>query len=109
MNFLNEVVLRYPGAVSFAPGRPAEALFDVEGSLSASPRFVAWRAARRGVDGQAVYRELGQYGATNGILRELIADQLAADEGIRADPASIVVTCGCQEAMAILLLALFEP
>ena len=109
MNFLNEVVLRYPRAVSFAPGRPAEELFDVEGSLEAIPRFVAWRAERRGTDRQTVYRELGQYGATNGIFKELIAAQLEADEGIRAEPESIVVTCGCQEAMAILLLTLFEP
>ncbi len=109
MNFLNEVVQRYPRAVSFAPGRPAENLFDVEGSLSVIPRFVEWRAERRGTDARAVYRELGQYGATNGILQELIAAQLAADEGIRADPASIVVTCGCQEAMALLLLTLFTP
>ncbi|MEP7013022.1 MAG: PLP-dependent aminotransferase family protein [Acidobacteriota bacterium] len=109
MNFLNEVVQRYPQAVSFAPGRPAEELFDVEGSLGAIPRFVEWRANQRGVDARAVYRELGQYGATNGILKELIAAQLAADEGIRAEPESIVVTCGCQEAMALLLLTLFEP
>ena len=33
MNFLNEVVLRYPEAVSFAPGRPSERFFDVERSL----------------------------------------------------------------------------
>jgi (S)-3,5-dihydroxyphenylglycine transaminase len=109
MNFLNEVVLRYPRAVSFAPGRPAEELFDVEGSLAAIPRFVAWRAERRGTDRQTVYRELGQYGATNGIFKELIAAQLAADEGIRTEPESIVVTCGCQEAMALLLLTLFTP
>ena len=109
MNFLNEVVQRYPRAVSFAPGRPAEELFDVEGSLGAIPRFVAWRAERRGTDVRAVYRELGQYGATNGIFKELIAAQLAADENLRADPESIVVTCGCQEAMALLLLTLFRP
>lgn len=109
MNFLNEVVQRYPRAVSFAPGRPAEELFDVEGSLGAIPRFVAWRAERRGTDARAIYRELGQYGATNGILKELIAAQLASDEGIRIDPESIVVTCGCQEAMALLLLTLFQP
>ncbi len=109
MNFLNEVVQRYPRAISFAPGRPAEELFDVEGSLAAIPRFVAWRGERRGTDARAVYRELGQYGATNGIFKDLIAAQLAADEGLRAEPESIVITCGCQEAMALLLLTLFTP
>ena len=30
MNFLNEVAGRYPEAISFASGRPAEAFFDVQ-------------------------------------------------------------------------------
>ncbi len=50
MNFLNEVVLRYPGAISFAPGRPAERHFDVAGSLAKAPAFVAWRAAAAGLE-----------------------------------------------------------
>ncbi len=109
MNFLNEVVSRFPDAISFAPGRPAEGYFDVEGSLAEIPRFVAYRAEKRGVSREAVYRELGQYGITNGVIQDLICQQLANDEGITADPASVVVTTGCQEGMAILLLALFDP
>ena len=30
MNFLNEVTVRYPAAISFAPGRPHEEPFDAE-------------------------------------------------------------------------------
>ena len=30
MNFLNEVTMRYPEAISFAPGRPYDGFFDTE-------------------------------------------------------------------------------
>ena len=109
MNFLNEVVLRYPAAVSFAPGRPAERHFDVEGSLAAAAPWVAARARAAGIHERAVWDDLGQYNKTNGIINEAIARQLAADEGITAAPGSIVVTTGCQEGMAILLLGLIDP
>jgi (S)-3,5-dihydroxyphenylglycine transaminase len=109
MNFLNEVVLRYPGAVSFAPGRPAERHFDVEGSLGAAAVWVESRARAAGTTERAVWNDLGQYNKTNGIINDLIARQLAADEGIAASPESILVTTGCQEGMAILLLGLIDP
>lgn len=109
MNFLNEVVLRYPRAVSFAPGRPAELHFDVERSLGLTPLFVEHRAASTGWTPRAVWNDLGQYNKTNGIINDLIARQLEIDEGLRVRPASIVVTHGCQEGMTILLMALFDP
>lgn len=109
MNFLNEVVLRYPRAVSFAPGRPAEQHFDVERSLEKAALYVDYRSAATGKPRGAVFADLGQYNRTNGIINDLVARQLALDEGIVADPAAIVVTCGAQEGMALLLLGLFEP
>jgi (S)-3,5-dihydroxyphenylglycine transaminase len=109
MNFLNEVVQRFPGAVSFAPGRPSERHFDVERSLERASLWVETRARDTGRDPRAVWNDLGQYNRTNGIIHDLIARQLAADEGIAADPSSIVVTTGCQEGMAILLLGLIDP
>jgi (S)-3,5-dihydroxyphenylglycine transaminase len=109
MNFLNEVVLRYPDAVSFAPGRPSERFFDVEGSLGRAALWVESRAAASGASKRAVWNDLGQYNKTNGIINDLISRQLAADEGIAAPPESILVTTGCQEGMAILLLGLIDP
>jgi (S)-3,5-dihydroxyphenylglycine transaminase len=109
MNFLNEVVLRHPQAISFAPGRPAERHFDVERSLGQAARWVDERANASGQPARAVWNGLGQYGRTNGIIHDLIARQLAADEGIEAAPESIVVTTGCQEGMAILLMTLIDP
>src|SRR5690349_16186327 len=90
MNFLNEGVLRYPCAVSFAPGRPAERHFEFGGSLRQVPRYVEHRTAETGWTPPAVWNDLGQYNKTNGIINGLIARQLELDEGIKADPASIV-------------------
>lgn len=108
MNFLNEVVLRYPRAISFAPGRPAGQHFDVERSLGKIALWVAHRTAA-GASADEVWGELGQYGRTNGILGDLIARQLALDHAIHVTPEAIVVTSGAQEGMAILLAALFDP
>ncbi|HEX9944647.1 MAG TPA: PLP-dependent aminotransferase family protein [Thermoanaerobaculia bacterium] len=109
MNFLNEVVHRYPGAVSFAPGRPSERHFDVEGSLGRAALWVDSRARACGQPARAVWNDLGQYNKTNGIINDLVARQLALDEGIDAAPESIIVTTGCQEGMAILLMGLIDP
>ena len=109
MNFLNEVVLRYPDAVSFAPGRPTERHFDFESSLSRAATFVRHRVADGRAAARDVWNSLGQYSRTNGIIAELVARHLERDEGIRVAPDAVMLTHGCQEAMAILMLGLFEP
>lgn len=102
MNFLNEITLRYPDAISFAPGRPLERFFDVEKSISYMQSYVDYMQEHRGGD----FGDLGQYGRTNGMIGELIARLLRNDEGIQVTAQDIVVTVGCQEAMCISLLAL---
>ncbi len=109
MNFLNEVVLRYPEAISFAPGRPWEEHFDVEGSVAQIGRYAERCAATEGRSREAVYADLGQYGQTNGRIRELVAHHLRCDEQIEVPPEAIIVTSGCQEAMLVLMMGLFEP
>lgn len=109
MNFLNEVVLRHPTAISFAPGRPSEAFLDVAGRIAGVESFAGHQAERLGLSPQGVLDGLGQYNRTNGIIHDLIARQLAEDEGIGVEPESIVVTNGCQEAMLVVLMGLFEP
>ncbi|MFG3228674.1 aminotransferase class I/II-fold pyridoxal phosphate-dependent enzyme [Kitasatospora sp. NPDC048194] len=106
MNFLNEVTIRYPEAVSFAPGRPYEGFFDTE-QLFAHLRRYLDHLAEQGDGPDAVRTKLFQYGPTAGLINGLIADSLRKDEGIDVDPASIVVTVGCQEAMFLTLRALF--
>ena len=109
MNFLNEVVLRYPDAISFAPGRPSEAYFGVEDSLAQIGRFVSRRARAEDRPRDTAFADLGQYGPTNGLIRELLARHLRRDEQIEVPPEAIIVTVGCQEAMSILMMGLFDP
>jgi (S)-3,5-dihydroxyphenylglycine transaminase len=106
MNFLNEVASRYPEAVSFASGRPFEEFFDVALIHEYLDAYCRYLADERGYGPAEVNRELFQYGRTKGIVHDLIARELAGDEGISVDPEAIVVTVGCQEAMFITARAL---
>lgn len=106
MAFLNEIADRYPDAVSFAPGRPYDGFFEVE-DVFASIRTYLDSLVESGRSEQAIRSSLYQYGPSAGIIRELIAQTLCLDEGIEAPPESIVVTVGAQEAMLLVLRALF--
>jgi len=108
MNFLNEVAERYPHAISFASGRPAESLFALSQWITWVPEFVAYQAERRGGDVAGTFSLLAQYGRTNGVINELIARQLAHDHAIDCSPDRIIVTAGCQEAMELLVKTLCD-
>ncbi|MCX2928436.1 PLP-dependent aminotransferase family protein [Streptomyces sp. NEAU-W12] len=103
MNFLNEVAGRYPDALSLAAGTPYEGFYDVEDIHRALRVFTDHLRTERGFGEQRVRRTLLQYGRTKGIIHELIARQLAEDEGIHVDPEAVVVTTGCQEALFLTL------
>ncbi|MFE6099724.1 PLP-dependent aminotransferase family protein [Streptomyces laurentii] len=106
MNLLNEVSDHYPDAVSFAPGRPDPgdfAIEDVHRYLRIWTEHVT-EAEPRGAE--AARNRLYQYGRTKGVIQDLVARNLAVDENIHADPESILVTVGCQEAMLLVLRAL---
>ncbi|MFJ2959276.1 PLP-dependent aminotransferase family protein [Streptomyces sp. NPDC087270] len=106
VTFLNEVADRYPDAVSFAAGRPSEDFFRVGDLDRYLRRYCAFLASERGFDERRIVRTLFQYGRTKGITADLVARHLAVDEGITADPESVVVTVGAQEAMLLVLRAL---
>lgn len=108
MNFLNEIVMQFPQAISFAPGRPMDAHFGVEDCVESISEFVSSTAEGRGISRQQVWNELGQYSRTNGVINDLIAKQLARDEGIHVSAGAIMVTVGAQEAMAVVLAGIFE-
>ena len=108
MNFLNEVSHRYPRAISFAPGRPAESFFDLAEVSIHIERYVAHRARELGVPTERVRASLGQYGRTNGIICDLLAKHLEVDEQISVEKEAIMVTSGAQEGMSILLQGLFD-
>ncbi|HYQ66409.1 PLP-dependent aminotransferase family protein [Actinophytocola sp.] len=106
MNFLNEVANHYPDAVSLAAGRPFEEFWETDELSRYLARFSQHLREDRGYSEERVRRTLFQYGRTKGIVHELVAANLELDEGIVADPESIVVTVGCQEAMVLVLRAL---
>jgi (S)-3,5-dihydroxyphenylglycine transaminase len=107
MNFLNEVTLRYPGAISFAPGRPYDGFFDIEQIFTKVRRYLE-HLAELGNSPRQIRDALYQYGPTAGQIRELIADSLREDENIDVPPEAVVVTVGSQEAMLLAVRALIS-
>ncbi len=106
MNFLNEICVNYPDAISFAPGRPLEDDFNHELLSQYLDIYVDYLRRKLNYSEREIARVLFQYGKTSGIIQPLIARHLANDEGITADPDDIVVTVGAQEAMLITLRVL---
>lgn len=107
MTFLNEVNSRFPEAISFAPGRPYEGLFEPASIAGYLDAYVQYLERDRGLTAAQVRTALFQYGRTNGQIHELVAETLANDEGIHVQPEAIVVTVGAQEGMLLALRALF--
>jgi (S)-3,5-dihydroxyphenylglycine transaminase len=107
MNFLNEITMRYPEAISFAPGRPHDGFFETEQVFTHIRRYLD-HLAENGNSPSQIRDVLYQYGPTAGRIRELIASSLRVDENITVPPESIVVTVGCQEAMVLALRALIS-
>ncbi|QJY38194.1 PLP-dependent aminotransferase family protein (plasmid) [Vibrio europaeus] len=108
MNFLNEVIEQYPEATSFASGRPSEDFFDVAKVSDYVEHYARYRAVQQGSTLKAVYQKLGQYGPTQGIICDVLAQHVLKEEGISVAPEHILVTDGAQEGMALFLLALFD-
>jgi (S)-3,5-dihydroxyphenylglycine transaminase len=106
MNFLNEITLQYPTALSFAAGRPFDGLLDVEDSLRFVRSYVDHESVAADKKTVELMNGLGQYGRTKGLIHELIAEMLGNDEGMEVDPDVIVVTAGAQEAMALCVAVL---
>lgn len=106
MEFLNEIADRFPDAISFAPGRPYGGFFEIESVFASVRRFLD-HLAESGRSPEAVRNALYQYGPSAGIIRDLIASSLRDDEGIETRPEAVVVTVGAQEAMFLVLRALF--
>lgn len=106
MNFLNEMAERFPDAISFAAGRPAEAFFQMDEWLQHVPRFAAHFARQEGIMPARSMDRLAQYGRTNGVLNALVAQQVARDEGIMCTPGQVLMATGCQEAIDLCVTTL---
>ena len=106
MNFLNEITSRYPEAISLAPGRPYEDLFDPASVHEYLDEYTDY-LYRKGFSYNEIRTALFQYGRTKGQIHELIAETVANDEDIHVPAEAVVVTVGAQEGMFLLLRALF--
>lgn len=106
MNYLNEVAGDYPSAISFASGRPAERFFDPQVWIDAIPFYLQEFCREKSVSAKQAAFDLAQYGRTSGLINDLIAGQVRRDEGIECYSGRIVVTAGCQEALALCIHAL---
>jgi (S)-3,5-dihydroxyphenylglycine transaminase len=107
MNFLNEVADDFPSAISLAAGRPTDRFFGRLDSEALTDAMICYeRHCATGSNPRHVKAGLLQYGRTAGIITDLVACQLRADEGVCADPDRMLITAGCQEAIALCLSAL---
>jgi (S)-3,5-dihydroxyphenylglycine transaminase len=106
MTFLNEVADDYPEAISLASGRPAPDFFDMDGWSGARALFDRYMQASSGASALTTARRIAQYGRTAGMINDLVAEQLRRDEGLPCDADRVVITNGCQEALALCLQAL---
>jgi (S)-3,5-dihydroxyphenylglycine transaminase len=108
MNFLNEIAVRFPDAISFAPGRPYEEPFDAATVAGYLHTYEKYLLTERGLSPRQAGSVLFQYGRTKGQIHELIAATIRNDDGIEAAPESVVVTVGAQEGMLLVLRALIR-
>jgi (S)-3,5-dihydroxyphenylglycine transaminase len=108
IGFLNEVMKRYPDAISFAPGAPHPGFLDGLDTHRYTERFVDHLVSDRGHSPAQARRALLEYGPSRGIINDLVSEALRRDHGIDATPASTVITVGAQEAMFLVLRALFR-
>ena len=108
MGFLNEIQLKYPEAITFASGRPSELFFDVQDFPEYFNLFIDYLCDKEKKDKQAVLNSLGQYNRAKGIINDLVVDYFKKDEEISADPESVIMTVGTQEAMVISVMTLCD-
>jgi (S)-3,5-dihydroxyphenylglycine transaminase len=106
MNFLNEVSSVFPSAISFAAGRPTERFFSRLSPEALLNMLKCYEGHASGGRDYETRSRLLQYGRTAGIITDLVARQLQMDEGIPANADRVLITSGCQEAMALCLPAL---
>jgi (S)-3,5-dihydroxyphenylglycine transaminase len=106
ISFLNEVIDRFPQAISFAPGAPFAKFFDDLDVARHIERYERHLVEDKGLTPARAKRRLYQYGPAQGVINDLLARALRIDHGMDVAPEAIVVTVGCQEAMVLALRAL---
>jgi (S)-3,5-dihydroxyphenylglycine transaminase len=108
INFLNEVMGRYPHAISFAPGAPNPELLEEIAIERCIERYLDHLCVERRMGRADALRRLYEYGPSQGLINGLIATALKNDFGVAASDQGLVVTVGAQEAMFLALRVLFK-
>ncbi|MGW1876768.1 aminotransferase-like domain-containing protein [Streptomyces sp. NPDC001975] len=107
IGFLNEVMARYPDAISFAPGAPYPGFLDGIDTERYTRRFLEHLADEQRLGPVKARRLLFEYGPSRGLINGVVAGALRRDHGIDAAPETLVITVGAQEALFLVLRALF--
>jgi len=100
MNFLNEISADYPAAISLAAGRPTDAFAEKLDPPNLADAVACY------VSHFGKMASVLQYGRTAGLIRDLVATQVATDDGLTISTDRVVVTAGCQEALFLCIQAL---
>lgn len=107
MNFLTEIMEKFPRAISFAPGAPNPTHLsgiEIERHIA---RYVEYLCQKRSLTHEQASQCVYQYGPSKGIINDLVATALQQDKNIQIASESVVITVGAQEAMFIILRTLF--
>ncbi|WP_327132141.1 PLP-dependent aminotransferase family protein [Streptomyces sp. NBC_01343] len=106
IGFLNEVMGRFPDAISFAPGAPHPDTLPDPDLQHYTDRFLR-HLTERGASTEQARRMLFEYGPSSGVINDIVCEALRRDQGIETSPQDLVVTVGAQEGMLLVLRALF--
>lgn len=109
IGFLNEVMARYPRAISFAPGAPYLRHLDDVDLDDYVRRGADYLGRERGLDAAGTRRLMLEYGPSRGLINALVAEGLNHDLGVDVDARSVVITVGAQEALLLTLRAITRP
>ncbi|KZS73134.1 hypothetical protein A4G26_23865 [Mycobacterium kansasii] len=101
IGFLNEVMARYPQAISFAPGAPLLDGITRERLIAAVDEV-----ADRSGSGAPGWDALFQYGPSQGIVNADLARALSATGALTVGASDITITVGAQEGFILVLRAL---
>ncbi|MER5883649.1 PLP-dependent aminotransferase family protein [Streptomyces sp. NPDC001941] len=107
IGFLNEVMGRYPDAISFAPGAPHPDLLEDVDPEHHTRVFLEHLVMERGWDPGRARRSLLEYGPSRGLIGDIVAAALRRDHAIDVPARAVVVTAGAQEGILLTLRALF--
>jgi (S)-3,5-dihydroxyphenylglycine transaminase len=108
INFLNEVIGKFPAAISFAPGAPNPAHFEDMDIGRYVNRYIQYLCHNGGLKLAQAQSTLYNYGPAGGLINDIVAAAFQQDHGIALPSKAFVITVGAQEAMLIVLRALFR-